>query len=124
MLTKKKIDAAKTRKDGWYLIPDLGGVPGFGLRIQKNRKVFILRYRTRNGRQRYITIGRYGIITLEQARDKARKLLVQISEGGDPASDFQAQRRAGSVDELCERWLELYAKPHRKSQHQRPGLPV
>lgn len=115
MLTKKQIDAAKPKDDSWQILPDHGGVPGFGVRVQGHRKVFILRYRTIRGRQRYLTIGQYGVYTLDQARDKARKYLVQISEGGDPAGDLQAQRSAGSVADLCDKWLQLYSKPHRKS---------
>ena len=43
-------------------------LPRFGLRIGKRTKTFIL-----NAGKRRVTLGRYGVVTLKQARDEARR---------------------------------------------------
>jgi integrase len=85
----------------------LSGVAGFGARRQKGAAVsYILMYRTTTGRQRLYTIGRHGSPwTPQEARDKARELLVEVKRGGDPAADKRAQRQAKTVSELCDLYL-------------------
>jgi len=47
-------------------------LPGFGVRAYPSgKKAFVLFYRA-NGRQRFLTLGAYGPLTLDQARDLAR----------------------------------------------------
>ena len=80
----------------------LSGVAGFGARRQKGTAVsYILVYRTAAGRQRVYTIGRHGSPwTPQQARDRARELLVEVKRGGDPAADKRAQRDANTMAQL------------------------
>src|SRR5437867_2705039 len=56
-----------------------GSIPGFGLRISPGgTKTFVLMH----GKNRQLTaLGRYGIITLAQARTKARELLAEKTLG-------------------------------------------
>ncbi len=79
-------------------------VAGFGARRRSTDAVsYILMYRTAEGRQRRFTIGRHGSPwTPETARDEARRLLGSIVDGGDPAADKQAKRKAETVNELCD----------------------
>jgi hypothetical protein len=50
-------------------------VPGFGCKVMPNaRHVYVLKYRA-NGGQRWLTLGRHGEITTEQARIKAENAL-------------------------------------------------
>lgn len=59
-------------------------LPGFGLRITSGAaRSFIVEKRV-NGINRRVTIGRYGQITLEQARIMAFSLLSEMSQGIDP----------------------------------------
>jgi hypothetical protein len=88
-LTKLVVDAANPQR-GRYIIWD-GILPGFGLRIAPtNIKSFIVRYRPRQGGvsapKRYVTIGRFGIITVEEARQQAINLLGDVAKGNDPAA--------------------------------------
>jgi hypothetical protein len=80
-----------------------GAVPGFGARRQTGGAVaYILKYRTAEGRQRWHTIGRHGAPwTPDAARDKARRLLGEVTKGGDPAAEKIARRRAETVEQLC-----------------------
>jgi integrase len=84
------------------------GVPGFGARRQKSDAVtYVLLYRTKEGRQRWYTIGRHGAPwTPDTARAKARKLLAEVAEGGDPVATKVEARTALTVSDLCDQYLE------------------
>lgn len=83
-------------------------VIGFGARRQKGAAVaYVLIYRTREGRQRFATIGRHGAPwTPDTARDEAKRMLGDVVNGGDPAADKIACRKAQTVAELCDSYLE------------------
>src|SRR4051794_37656346 len=83
-------------------------VPGFGARRQRSERIaYVLLYRTREGRQRFHTIGRHGAPwTPDTARDEARRVLGEVVHGGDPASEKKRARTAITVAELCELYLK------------------
>jgi integrase len=59
-------------------------IRGFGLRLlPSGRKNWVLRYRHR-GRQRMVNLGAWGTFTLEEARKRARRAIIQLAEGKDP----------------------------------------
>jgi integrase len=64
-------------------------------------------YRTREGRQRRLTIGRHGAPwTPDTARTEALRLLGDVVTGADPATEKrEARRRALTVAELCDAYL-------------------
>ena len=64
-------------------------LPGFGARRQRSDAVsYVLFYRTKEGRQRWFTIGRHGAPwTPEGAREEARRLLGDVASKADPAGD-------------------------------------
>jgi integrase len=82
-------------------------VPAFGARRQKSEAVnYVLFYRTSEGRQRWITIGRHGAPwTPDTAREEAKRLLGDVVKGGDPAAAKSAKRNAATVAELCEQYF-------------------
>ena len=82
-------------------------VPGFGARRQRGAAVaYFLKYRTRGGRQRWHTIGRHGAPwTPDGARQEARRILGEIVQGGDPAAEKHAARKALTVADLCDVYL-------------------
>jgi len=81
-------------------------LPGFGVRRQKGAAVtFVVIYRTREGRQRWHSLGRFGVLTPDTARAAARQVLAEVVAGADPAADKSRGRRAETVAELCEAFL-------------------
>ena len=81
---------------------------GFATRRQKGDAVaYVLKYRTRDGRQRWHTIGRHGSPwTPDMAREQARRLLGEVVDGGDPAGTKAEARKAATVAELCDAYFE------------------
>ncbi|HEY7581593.1 MAG TPA: integrase arm-type DNA-binding domain-containing protein, partial [Acetobacteraceae bacterium] len=84
-----------------------GSVSGLAARRQTGSVVsYYLMYRTTGGRKRTYTIGKHGSPwTPETARQEARRILVEVAKGGDPAGDKLAGRRAITVTELCRQYL-------------------
>ena len=111
-LTKTVIDAQTAREatdHGRFTVWD-SALPGLGVRIAPSgRKVFVLSYRA-NRRKRLLTLGVYGAITLDQARDLARVRLGEVVMGGDPVEQRKKTAQGETVHALCEAYLE--GTPH------------
>ena len=104
-LTKREVDAAKAR-EGRYHLWDTK-LAGFGLRVETSgTKTFVVRYRAdgggRTAPRRFVTIGRLGVLTVDEARKQARILLGAAAKGDDPALDRQARRRAMTMSTLID----------------------
>ena len=92
-------------------------VMGFGLQLRPSgMKTFILVYRNKAGRVRRLTIGRYGRVTVDQAREVARHHNGVIALGGDPAADRKRDRTAKTLDEVFERYIADHLIPNRSDQ--------
>lgn len=65
---------------------------GFGVRMKPSgTRTFLIQYRNAERRSRRFVIGQYGILTVELARDLARKKLASVIDGGDPAAERRAK---------------------------------
>ena len=91
-------------------------VPGLGIRIYPSgKKAFVLSYRE-SGRKRLMVLGRFGVdLTLEQARDTARKHRVGIKEGVDPLEKRRKAAHGETFGDLADAYLERHAKQHKKT---------
>jgi integrase len=98
----RQVRALKPRQTIWD-----AALPGFGARRQKGAAVsYVLFYRTKEGRQRWFTIGRHGAPwTPESARQEARRLLGDVAHQADPAAEKRAARNAQTVSDLCDLYL-------------------
>ncbi len=89
-------------------------LPGFGVKVTpKGARIYVLKYRAA-GSQRWLTLGRHGEITAEEARTKAVKLRGAIADGKDPSRIRDDAAAAPTVDELADRYLAEHAAPHKK----------
>lgn len=90
-------------------------IPGFGVRVwPSGKKSFVVWYRI-NGRQRSYSIGRYGPLTIQQARDIAHRKLAQVIEGKDPLAERQRLAVGKTFADLAETYIERHAKPKKKT---------
>lgn len=91
-------------------------VSGLGARFSPKGKVsFILRYRF-HGQIRTLTMGRYGRVTLAQAREQAKVHWGEIMKGTDPALVKKEARSGIFVKDLCAAYIEK-AAPKKKTGH-------
>ncbi|MBZ9703238.1 MULTISPECIES: tyrosine-type recombinase/integrase [unclassified Mesorhizobium] len=104
-LTKRAVDAHTPPVRGQTFLWD-GEIRGFGLRVvPSGLKTFIVQYRNVEGRTRRMAIGRYGVMTVEQARDQAKVKLGAVAGGSDPAAENASLREAITVTEVCDWYL-------------------
>jgi hypothetical protein len=114
-LTKTAVDAAMSSAKDCELRDTV--VPGFLLKVTPTgRKVFMVQYRTNSGARRKPAIGRFGELTVEQARSIARDWLADVRKGKDPCREKKAARNAPDVKELCAKLMEDYSKPKNRPE--------
>lgn len=90
-------------------------VHGFGVRCQKKSKSYILKTVSR-GEQVWTAIGKHGSPwTPDTARREALRLLHEIQNGRDPRRKYPGVAGRVRVSDLCERYLEDHAIPHKKA---------
>jgi len=89
-------------------------LPAFGVRVEPSgRKTFQLWYRVR-GRLRAATLGRFGVLTLDEARKKARQMIVDAGNDVDPLARRDAAKAALKVREAMMSWLSEHVESRRK----------
>lgn len=118
MLTKRDVNALVYDPDGraTQVLYDEGGVPGFGVRVRSTgRKTFVVWYRTKTGRVRMLTLGRFGVFTVDQARKKARAELARVANGADPVEERRKERNGTTVKDLATVFIDRHAKKRKKS---------
>jgi integrase len=105
-LTKKSVDALQSDPKGDYFTWDTE-LKGFGVRVSAlGRRVFVLKYRPAGRREaRRLTLGPYGPLTVEEARQLARRRLGDIANGADPGRERRASKLTPTVRELKEAYF-------------------
>jgi hypothetical protein len=103
-LTKRTVDASVPTDREYFVW--CSSTPGFGLRVHPTgKKVFIAQVRV--GQQtRRLSIGHYGPFTVDQARTQAREIIRSARLGSDPQRARREARKAITVAELCEIYME------------------
>src|SRR5262245_29524898 len=72
-------------------------LPRFGVRLREGgSKKYVIDYRQAGVQRRY-TIGPTNTLTIEEARQRARKILVAVDDGRDPGAEKQTKRAASGL---------------------------
>ncbi|HXK24003.1 MAG TPA: Arm DNA-binding domain-containing protein, partial [Myxococcota bacterium] len=119
-ITETRIREIAAPRRGDLFVWDLGNA-GFGCRIGKRRRTWLVQYRT-NSHTRRMTLGAFPMIGLSEAKAKALDILARVERGEDPAeeqkkAEEERQREideALTVRELAARYLRDYATPKKK----------
>lgn len=90
-------------------------LPGFGIRVYPGgRKAYVVSYRHRR-RKRLMVIGSATVLSLPEARDRAKKALVAVTDGIDPLAHREADRDAMTFGKLADRYLARAEKKGKRS---------
>jgi integrase len=94
-------------------------LPGFGVRVRPGSGVkrFYVQYRTPSGQQRKRALGRYGVLTVEEARAQARQWLAAVQRGDDPAATPAVPHH--TMADLAARYLREHAARQNAPESQR-----
>ena len=113
-LSTRRIDALKPARAGkrYQLMDEM--VPGFGIRVtDTGQRTFILRTRfpgSSNLNRR--ALGDYPGLSLEAARDKARKWRALVQQGRDPAAE---DKPVSTFANVAEAWFAEVVRAERKA---------
>lgn len=103
-LTKRLVDDS-TPREGRFYVWDTE-LRGFGLLVlPSGTKTFVFQYRNAAGRSRRLTIGRYGALTVDEARDLAKRSAYQKDAGSDPVADRRSYKAAPTMSDLLNRYI-------------------
>lgn len=108
-LTNRAIEALRHDPNGSPRQVHYDGkdVPGFGVRVYPSgRKTFVLQYRPAGSSgPRWLVLGPYGVLTLDQARTAAKKALHDARHGVDPIAVKRERKRGETVKDLAELFI-------------------
>ncbi len=104
-LTKKLVESLRTEEIKGIRLYD-SELPGFLVTVfPSGRRTFSVRYNAGTSR-RWVTLGPFGPLTVEAAREAARQVLSEATLGGDPALDRKRKRE--EVIPTFEGWAADY----------------
>jgi len=104
-LTKATVENATLPKKGQSFLWD-SETRGFGVRFTPTGRTYIIQGRV-NGKSRRVSLGRHGVITLQQARKQAQKELVSMLQGKDPVIEKKrAEIYSLTLREITEDYLK------------------
>lgn len=104
-LTKNVVEGATLPEKGQLFLWDFE-TRGFGVRLTPTGRTYIAQGRV-NGISRRVSLGRHGVITLQEARKKAQKELSDMLGGKDPAIEKKrAEAYSKTLREIAGEYLK------------------
>jgi integrase len=92
-------------------------VVGLGVVVRPSgTKTFVLSYRNQQRRSRRLTLGRYGRITLDKARQLAKQRNGEVASGNDPVANRRKDRLVKTLDQIFRVYIEEYLQKN-SSEH-------
>ena len=107
-LTKRSVDAIAPGAKAFIAFDSQ--LHGFGVRVMPSGvKTFVFEYRPNGGgravAKRRLKLGRFGPLTVDEAREKARRAYARVELGVDPAAEKAEQRAAVTVGGLINSFI-------------------
>jgi len=114
-ISKRTVDALGPGVKDTYIWD--ATVKGFALKVTpRGTKTYLFEYKDSSRKTRRVTIGHHGVLTADQARERAKTLAAEVELGGDPASDRTRHRAALTVSQLADSWLSDHVEARRKAK--------
>ncbi len=88
--------------------------PGLTACVTSASRTFYL-YRWAHNKPQRVRLGKWPDLTVEKAREAAKRWIGEIAAGVDPQAERRIARTVPTLKELFERWRDVYAKAHRKT---------
>jgi integrase len=106
-LIKTFVDKAVAPTDKNQIFYRDDQLKGFALRVTLNGVKSFVVEKSIGNKIRRITLGKYGALTVEQARKEAQKLLGQIAAGVDPLAEKRVKKmRVVTLSEVMQHYLQ------------------
>lgn len=112
--TKTSVEALKPDPAGMYVVNDDKQI-GLSIRVMPSGVKVFFSYRKIDGAPQRITLGRFGDVSVEQARTLASKIGSEIADGKNPAAARKAKRQELTFGELHEKFMTEHSRPHKRS---------
>ena len=116
-LTKRNVDLAEPSPRPYFIWDT--ELKGYGARIDPTgAKTFIVRYRPKgqgaSAPKRFVTVGRYGTLTADEARTRAKQILGAVATGDDPAAKIAEKRAAATLKDAAALFIDQHVSTKRK----------
>lgn len=104
-LTKSVVESSTLPEQGQKFLWD-SEIRGFGVRLTPSGRAYIVQGRV-NGVDRRVSLGKHGILTVHEARHKARAQLSSMLEGIDPVVEKKrSDAYALTLEQLSQKYIE------------------
>ena len=103
-ISRRTVEALAVEKDTVFWDRDL---PGFGVRVYPSgTKMYVVQSRA-DGKSVRVTVGRHGVISADDARRRAARIVNRIKAGEEPVAEALPARLAGgpTVADLAARYM-------------------
>ena len=105
-LTKRYVDSLRPAATGGRLMVYDDTLTGFGVIVQPTgKRSFFVEYGPENGRRR-MTLGAFGVLTVEGARELAARRLAEVLNGADPLDERNARRAVPTYGAWAEEYVD------------------
>lgn len=107
-LTKRSVEPLAPGENRYVVWDE--EIRGFGVRVNRDgSKTFVVKYFV-NGRQRWLSLGKFGALTIEQARKQARQVLGDAARGEDAVENkkrarIEAKAKSLTLEEFCANYM-------------------
>ena len=113
--TKEFIDNIRLPEKGKRLVIYDTNRPELALRVTQNGVKTFLVIKKHKGESIKVTIGRYPIMTISQARKQVLVELAKLAKGVNPNEERKKLREETTLEELFKEYMERHSKKNKKS---------
>jgi len=113
-LTKRLVDATRPPETGQEFLWDID-LKGFGLRVTANGSKSFVVQTSVNGEKKRLTVGKYGVLTPDEARTEAKKMLATMAAGVNPGAQQKLAKTVETFGGLAQAYIEA-RRPNLKAR--------